>query len=140
MGISNHESKFYFLLYLIYISRKLRETKNGEPVKNNQFSALVTPARFEPATVTFVVWYSIQLSYGAIVSLCGCKYIKAFCFYVTFKGYLIRFFDIIYKPQKVNILANNERLLFFSFKGFSQNSYFTFFIFKQSVYVFFMCK
>lgn len=37
------------------ISRELRETKNGEPVKNNQFSAWVTPARFEPATVTFVV-------------------------------------------------------------------------------------
>jgi site-specific DNA recombinase len=38
-----------------YISRELTETKNGEPVKNNQFSAWVTPARFEPATVTFVV-------------------------------------------------------------------------------------
>ena len=38
-----------------YISKELRETKNGEPVKNNQFSAWVTPARFEPATVTFVV-------------------------------------------------------------------------------------
>jgi hypothetical protein len=25
------------------ISRELRETKNGEPVKNNQFSAWVTP-------------------------------------------------------------------------------------------------
>ena len=37
------------------ISKELRETKNGEPVKNNQFSAWVTPARFEPATVTFVV-------------------------------------------------------------------------------------
>ena len=29
--------------------------KNGKPVKSNQFSAWVTPARFEPATVTFVV-------------------------------------------------------------------------------------
>ena len=28
------------------ISRKLRESKNGEPVKNNQFSVWVTPARF----------------------------------------------------------------------------------------------
>ena len=37
------------------ISKELRETKSGEPVKNNQFSAWVTPARFEPATVTFVV-------------------------------------------------------------------------------------
>ena len=37
------------------ISRELRETKNGKSVKNNQFSAWVTPARFEPATVTFVV-------------------------------------------------------------------------------------
>ena len=35
--------------------KKLKKTKNGKPVKNNQFSAWVTPARFEPATVTFVV-------------------------------------------------------------------------------------
>jgi hypothetical protein len=33
------------------ISRELRETKNGEPVKNNQFSAWVTPKGFEPPTV-----------------------------------------------------------------------------------------
>ena len=37
------------------IAKKLKKTKNGKPVKSNQFSAWVTPARFEPATVTFVV-------------------------------------------------------------------------------------
>jgi hypothetical protein len=51
---SNHESKFYLLLYPRY-SKETERNKKGEPVKNNQFSALVTPARFEPATVTFVV-------------------------------------------------------------------------------------
>ena len=38
---SNHDSKFYFLLYPRYIKGTERE-KNGEPVKNNQFSAWVT--------------------------------------------------------------------------------------------------
>jgi hypothetical protein len=39
-----------------------RETK-----KAFQYGKLfVTSARFEPATATFVVWYSIQLSYEAI--------------------------------------------------------------------------
>ena len=33
------------------ISRELRETKNGKSVKNNQFSAWVTPEGFEPPTV-----------------------------------------------------------------------------------------
>ena len=33
------------------ISKELRETKSGEPVKNNQFSAWVTPKGFEPPTV-----------------------------------------------------------------------------------------
>lgn len=37
----------------------------------------VTPARFEPATATFVVWYSIQLSYGAIFE---CKYTRFFLY------------------------------------------------------------
>ena len=41
--------------YIPEIAKKLKKTKNGKPVKSNQFSAWVTPARFEPATVTFVV-------------------------------------------------------------------------------------
>ncbi len=40
---------------IAYISREFGQLKNGKSVKNNQFSAWVTPARFEPATVTFVV-------------------------------------------------------------------------------------
>ena len=34
-----------------YISREMRETKNGKSVENNQFSAWVTPEGFEPPTV-----------------------------------------------------------------------------------------
>ena len=46
-----------------YISKELRETKNGEPVKNNQFSAWVSPEGFEPSTASLEGRCSIQLSY-----------------------------------------------------------------------------
>ena len=37
--------------YIPEIAKKLKKTKNGKPVKSNQFSAWVTPEGFEPPTV-----------------------------------------------------------------------------------------
>ena len=61
LGYDKSNGKFrttrvnYIFSCIPEIAKKQKKTKNGKPVKSNQFSAWVTPARFEPATVTFVV-------------------------------------------------------------------------------------
>lgn len=47
------------------IAKFLRENKNGQPIKIDQLSVLVTSAGFKPATATAVMWNSIQLNYEA---------------------------------------------------------------------------
>ena len=66
----------------------MSELKKAKQLLNSYLALIkVTPARFEPATATFVVWYSIQLSYGAI---CECKYNSFFPLAITH----IRIFSI----------------------------------------------
>ena len=48
------------------IAKKLKKTKNGKPVKSNQFSAWVSPVGFEPTTASLEGRCSIQLSYAPI--------------------------------------------------------------------------
>ena len=50
---------------------------------NNLFTEVlkVTAAGFKPATPTSVVWYSIQLSYAAIIFLSECKDKAIFLFF-----------------------------------------------------------
>ena len=49
------------------LSGKIESIKKGEPIPVNQFSDLVTPAGFKPATLRAEIWYSIQLNYGAFI-------------------------------------------------------------------------
>ena len=46
----------------------MNETKNGKPVKSNQFSAWVSPVGFEPTTASLEGRCSIQLSYEPIIN------------------------------------------------------------------------
>ena len=58
------------LFGLISILEKEKSNiKNGEPIPMNQFSVIVTPAGFKPATLRAEIWYSIQLNYGAFINV-----------------------------------------------------------------------
>ncbi len=62
-----------FVKCIYMIDSKLPKNKTGQNENNFALSCLVTPSGFKPETPTSVVWYSIQLSYGAI-PYWGCKY------------------------------------------------------------------
>ena len=77
------------------------KTKKKELTKVNSF--LVTPTGFKPVTFASVVRCSIQLSYGAVVSLLR---VQRYNIFPNYQNFLQLFYHIFY-----NSLINNDKNL-----------------------------
>ena len=62
----NMRVPLFFTLFLLFDENRYVNAKKEAIISD---CLLVTPTGFKPITPTSVVWYSIQLSYGAIAEL-----------------------------------------------------------------------